>query len=242
MACEEGVVGPKCASGKFLEDHGGRVFEQFSQAQTASWKKPFGGGGATSGSDFYTYVGNDPTNKTDPTGLRIYAPDERDRAALARMINSRAQGKYGFDKKGNLVKLSPIGKHTQRSSYYSSKLDGLIASNRTTFVDIRSTVLDPDTGKLESVDGKFGGGVTVGSPYGGDQSIAVSGREHSPPMTDTAGHKLPSMPSDILMHEIVSHAAPHILGPDTGSAVGNENKARQELPGNHQRPMNNEPE
>ena len=47
----------------------GRAFEQLSQAHIAPRKNAFDDGAGVSASAFYTYVGNDPTDKTDPTGM-----------------------------------------------------------------------------------------------------------------------------------------------------------------------------
>ena len=50
-------------------------------------------------------------------------------------------------------------------------------------------------------------------------------------MTDTAGKPLSDPPADILAHELVGHAIPHVAGPGTGNAVDDENKVRSEVPG-----------
>jgi hypothetical protein len=166
-------------------------------------------------------------NKTDPTGKIVSAVDKNEQASLAQLINKNARGTYKFDSSGNLMKVSSSGK---ASSYYAGKLDAAIANKSTISLDVASTVTHPQTGQALSVDKDLGGGATIGSQNGGNQAVTISGN----PLTtlkDTGGNTLKDAPADILMHEIVGHAAPHILGSDTGNAVGNENKARSELPG-----------
>jgi RHS repeat-associated protein len=184
--------------------------------------------------NLYAYVGNDPVDPTDPSGTTINAPDEKDRKALATMINSRARGIYAFDKKGNLYKVGSHSKYTQRSSYFSRRLDAVIASKSVVSVDIGSTYVDPSTGQTQSVDKDSGGGVTIGSPFGGNQRVIISGRSNQT-LLDVNGKPLRDAPGDILAHEIVGHAAPHVIGADSGNAVQNENRVRAEIPGGGQR-------
>ena len=42
-------------------------------------------------------------------------------------------------------------------------------------------------------------------------------------------------PAEVFLREILGHAAPLIVGSDTGKAVANENKASAEIPGVKQR-------
>jgi hypothetical protein len=69
LPCESVLWGPKCASGNFFGRHGGRAFFEHPQAVIASRKKPSGYDERASATAFYTYVGNDPTDHTDPTGM-----------------------------------------------------------------------------------------------------------------------------------------------------------------------------
>jgi hypothetical protein len=63
-----GSAAPKLASGKILRHQRGRVFEQLSQAHISIRKNAFDYGAFASASAFYTYVGNDPGDKFDPSG------------------------------------------------------------------------------------------------------------------------------------------------------------------------------
>jgi hypothetical protein len=183
--------------------------------------------------DPYTYVGNDPTDKTDPTGKVIACADKNDCGTIAGMINARTSGTYKFDSNGHLVRAGNSN-NPARSTYYSGKLDAAIANKNTISVDIASKFVDPQTSATKSVDKDAGGGVTIGARSGGNQTVIVSGRPLGG-LKDAAGKSLRDKPGDILAHELVGHAIPHVVGPDTGNAVQDENKVRSQIPGGDQR-------
>jgi RHS repeat-associated protein len=183
--------------------------------------------------DLYAYVGNDPTDKTDPTGKVISCADKSDCGTIAGMINARASGTYKFDSKGHLQRVGTKD-NSHRSTYYSKKLDAAIGAKDNISVDIASKFVDPQSGATKSVDKDAGGGVTIGAPSGGNQAVTISGRPLVG-LQDTAGKPLRDNPGDILAHELVGHAIPHIVGPDTGNAVQDENKVRSQIPGGDQR-------
>ena len=54
-------------------------------------------------------------------------------------------------------------------------------------------------------------------------------------MKDTDGKPLEDKPADILLHELVGHAIPRILGVGSGNAVKNENRARSQIGDKKQR-------
>ena len=172
----------------------------------------------------YAYVGNDPLDKTDPTGSVVVAPDNRDRRVISELINRLASGVYKFNKNGNLIKISG---RNGGSQYYSEQLDAAIANNNRITIDVASKYKDPESGASKSVDESSGGGVTIGSRSGGKQEIIISGRENSN-LVDRVGHRLLDLPSHILAHELVGHAIPHIVGSDTGNAISNENIVRRQ--------------
>jgi hypothetical protein len=68
-------------------------------------------------------------------------------------------------------------------------------------------------------------------------SVVISGKSSN--LKDKDGGPLRNNASDILKHEIVGHAVPHMsgrgAGPDTGNAVENENKVRRQESGGGQR-------
>ena len=58
--------------------------------------------------------------------------------------------------------------------------------------------------------------------------VIISGNEFVG-LVYTNGDALEDKPEHILMHELVGHAIPQIVGSDTGNAVDNENKVREQL-------------
>jgi hypothetical protein len=46
---------------------------------------------------------------------------------------------------------------------------------------------------------------------------------------DDKGKSLDYDPADIVMHELVGHAIPYLVGRDTGNGIKNENKVRTDL-------------
>jgi hypothetical protein len=161
---------------------------------------------------------------------------------LAKIINARSANKYRFNKKGELVRVSVARVRTSGSTYYSSKLDQAIASTEKITVDIAGKITYQ--GEKLDVQSVAGGGATIGRLDGGDQAVTISGQQNKE-LSDTQGEPLTSKPSDILAHELVGHAIPHVVGSDTGSAIQNENKVRQEVTPGHLRPEdpdNPEPE
>jgi hypothetical protein len=64
--------------------------------------------------------------------------------------------------------------------------------------------------------------------------VYVSGNELKD-LKDTKVSPLSDKPADILAHELVGHAIPHIISKDSGNAVTNRNKVRAEqTEGNNQ--------
>jgi RHS repeat-associated protein len=192
--------------------------------------------------NLYTYVGNDPTNGADPSGLTIYVPGQEDQEKLLPQINALSSSQYKFDDSGHLVKTE--GTNSAGSDYYSQKLDAGIAS-KTYIVIARSqnvTVNRYGRRREENVDRQHGGGVTApipvgtpGMPLGGVFTV-VSGN----PNYNVIGiignepHQMTAKPEEILMHEIVGHAVPIALARDngttaTGRAVDEENHVRHDL-------------
>lgn len=60
-------------------------------------------------------------------------------------------------------------------------------------------------------------------------TVIITGRERS--FTDVDGNRTKASPAIVLMHEMVGHGIPALadVGRDTGNAVDNENKVREEL-------------
>jgi RHS repeat-associated protein len=205
----------------------------------------------------YTFGWNNPVSKTDPNGRIIVVADPAQRSYFQKLINSRASGDFKFDANNRLVKTSEkgVGRFLYRmlanavnfilgrkySSYYSDKLEAAINSPKTITLSQTLNYTVVNNGAVVNVDTFAGGGLTE-RLANGNQNVAISGN----PLTvlkDTAGRPLRDDPADIVQHELVGHAIPHIIGPDTGNAVANENKARAQEHGAGQRapdPTHNE--
>jgi RHS repeat-associated protein len=185
----------------------------------------------------YNAMGNNPILKNDPFGDTVRA-----NAAIVKLINERAKGTFGLDKKGDLTLLKKDGA-TGYSAYYRDKLIKAIGSTST--IDVKEkleiktpslakdgkTIIEGGEGKPYNVDIKAGGGVTFGNK-GTDQLVYVSGNELKG-LIDTKSGSLSDKPADILAHELVGHAIPHIIGKVSGNAITDENKVRAERSEGH---------
>jgi hypothetical protein len=182
-------------------------------------------------------MGNNPILKNDPFGDTV-----RTNAAIVKLINERAKGTFGLDKKGDLTLLKKGGA-TGYSAYYRDKLIKAIGNSSTIEVKEKVEIMKPSfaadgkklieggSGIPYNVDKDAGGGVTFGLKST-DQLVYVSGNELKD-LKDTKDNPLSDKPADILAHELVGHAIPHIIGNDSGNAITNENKVRSERSEGH---------
>jgi len=182
----------------------------------------------------YVYGNNNPIINTDPTGKIVHLVNQE--RAIVKLINSRAVGTFSSDKGGNLKLANPKGDSSKYSSTYSSELKSAIASKDIISVSISGTFTNPADGSTHSVDAEAGGGVTIGAHTGGNQTVVISGNSNTS-LNDTSGGTLRDAPADILSHELGGHAIPHVIGPQSGNAVQDENKIRSEIPGSGQRAL-----
>jgi len=183
----------------------------------------------------YAYVLNNPVRNVDPDGRIVKIGDVNDRKEVLSMINSRAAGTFGINKQGDLYVIQKEGS-AGFSTEYRDKLITAIDSKNTVNIDINQTVTIG--GKTKDVDKDSGGGTTLTGTHKDATTgvvvdkwatVTISGKENNTEK-DTNGKTLVSEAKDILMHELVGHAIPAIVGTDTGNAVDNENKVRAQYP------------
>ena len=175
----------------------------------------------------YHYAANNPYTFYDPDGREIRVANPADRTRVERMINSLAVGVYRFNRNGSLQQMQSSGDTTRFSSYYSHRLNQAIASENTINVSIGNTYTDAHTGESIQVEG--GLSQALGSGLS-DQNVMITGQSYTGDIQTSTGAPLTETAANILMHELVGHAIPGAVGPDTGNAVSNENKVRIEIP------------
>ena len=170
-------------------------------------------------------------------------PNVNDRAFVLKGINSKALGTFAFDKSGKLYLDKASGDANKFSAYYRDKL--VAAINDKEKINISKGQNYTVNGIAKDVDKDAGGGVTLQKtstsvdPATGNVTVikgadvVISGNEYKG-LKDTKGNPLKDDASDIMMHELVGHAIPHITTNDTGNAVDDENKVRKET-GNPER-------
>ena len=196
----------------------------------------------------FNFVSNNPIYLIDKDGQRIIVANLAQQATILRMINSKALGLFDFNAAGELYQVRATGDATRYSTYYRDKLVEAINNPLTIEIEIKNNIIEPlensVTGELVKdasgvaldVDVDRGGGVTFGSgsvadgSTPSDQLIYISGNENRTG-TDISGNPMISSAADILAHELVGHAIPHIVGTDTGNAITNENKVKTETNG-----------
>jgi RHS repeat-associated protein len=184
----------------------------------------------------YVYVADNPIIYIDPDGKEIIVANKADQGAVLKMINSKALGTFAFNKSGHLYLAKAGGDSSKFSSYYSKQLVAAIKDKDKINISIGQTF--QEKGQTKSVDNDAGGGVTskktktTTNPDGTktvtkEADVTISGNPLVG-LKDTNGNALTDNPADILAHELVGHAIPHITKTDTGNAVDNENKVRKD--------------
>lgn len=187
----------------------------------------------------YAFCRDNAILYSDPDGREVVVPDKKERATVARYINERAAGTFAFNSKGQLYLKKAGG---EGSNYYTSRLQSAIKDKDKITVDIADKV--KINGKMSTV-ASHGDGVTLQSEIQHTKtdsqtgktttttekpsSVYIDGKSNTS-ISDTNGQPLRDTPADILAHELVGHAIPHSVGPDTGNAVQDENKVRAQQP------------
>ena len=174
----------------------------------------------------YAYCNNNPVKFVDPDGRKIYIP-RRFQPAVLQMINTYSKTQYKVDKKGYMCIDKDAGINEKGSAHYSDRLDATISKKTklTIMVGDTYTAKDGKTSKTYDVN-KMGGGLTDKTNKMNVKTI-VSEKGHI--VHDTKGNEVKKPAGEVLIHEIVGHAAPAIVGTETGNAVENENIVRREL-------------
>jgi RHS repeat-associated protein len=181
----------------------------------------------------YAYANNNPVKFVDPDGREIVSANARNNEALSNMINTLALGNFAFDANNRLRLMDAAGDSSKFSAEYQSRLIEAINSPSKISLEIKSTFTV--YGVEKDVDAvSVGGGVTLSWQAGGSQTVVISGNANTS-LKNAKGGQLRDTPADILMHELVGHAIPSIVGGGTGNAVKNENRVRAQVPGSGQR-------
>ena len=189
----------------------------------------------------YHYAANNPILFVDVQGDSIRVANVKDQAKILTMINSKTTGLFGFNTNNKLF-LMKAGMNSEGSQYYNDRLVSALGKKEDINISIGATFKNfVEGGRVEDVDVNHGGGVT--DNYENVKKFA-SGREERIKVSDVtisgnSQYRAKSQfgklkahiqsAADILMHELLGHSIPYIVGSDTGNAVKNENKANKEL-------------
>ncbi len=191
--------------------------------------------------NLYEYVGNDPMNIADPTGMyrgRLPSSPEA-AAAVIQRFNENAAGVYGADNQNDLVRIGdrPDG---GGSPTYDQGLRTLIASPIPVDLGHGNLLVDMVQGVINIRE--TGGGTTIVRPnyVGGIGSISVM--TNGEPQTDRArdinGNLMAQTGADVQMHEILTEVLPFLqpgASTQTPRSFEVENRALSELGKNQRR-------
>jgi len=186
----------------------------------------------------YAYCMNNPVKYVDPDGKDVHIA-KADRAEILGYINSLSAGTFGINKNGNLY-LKSSESSNGKSDYYRDRLVAAILDKDVINISKGQNYTDSKTQATLDVDKDAYGGVTQKhTPTKTDATgkiieetkvadVIISGNKTESNL-DTNGNTLRDGPAEILMHELVGHAIPWTVGSDTGNAIKNENKVREQL-------------
>lgn len=173
----------------------------------------------------YSYTNNNPYRFVDPDGREAVSVDSRNNQTIASMINSYASKTFGFNS-SNRLEVIGANNRSGGSEHYSARLEQAISSRNSIYITLGDIMFDHDQGRDVHVS-ELGGAGTSSYRDGSAQLITV-GKEMTSYGAKDGGTISPD-PGGGLMHEMVGHAIPRMVGSETGNAVSNENNVRIEM-------------
>ena len=151
------------------------------------------------------------------------------------MINAFSKNLYAIDLANNLYRVDDIVKDSTdstRSSKYSALLNIAIESDVYLSITITDSAeewfYDSNYYKKYDVEKQGGGGCTCMRNQR-DIRISLTGRDSPYEIPLQNGKRKKYSTKEILLHELVGHAIPRMLGETKGSAIEKENEIRREL-------------
>jgi RHS repeat-associated protein len=181
----------------------------------------------------YNYVANNPVKFVDPDGKDIVVPNKAQQAAILEMIHSKSSGTFKFDENNKLTEVNRDSKEGHSDHYRDRLLEAIEPDTKTITIatETKSVTLNGEERDLK----EFGESITIDKFGTGNQEVYLSGKDN-PTFDAKDGSKLEDYKAaDLLMHELLGHAIPSIIGGGTGDAIKNENKAREQIKGAKER-------
>ncbi|MDF3202962.1 RHS repeat-associated core domain-containing protein [Pseudomonas sp. 1912-s] len=173
----------------------------------------------------YAYTNNNPYRFVDPDGREAVSVDSRNNQVIANMINSYASKTFAFNS-SNRLETTGEKNNSGGSEYYSRRLEQAISSKNSAYIKLGDTLYSAQEGRNVNIS-DYGGAATTSFGDGSAHLITI-GSEITNYSAQGGGTVNPDAGA-ALMHELVGHAIPRMVGSDTGNAVSNENKVRQEI-------------
>ncbi|MFL7963361.1 RHS repeat-associated core domain-containing protein [Pseudomonas kielensis] len=173
----------------------------------------------------YAYANNNPYRFVDPDGREAVSVDSRNNQIIASMINSYTSKTFGFNS-SNRLEVTGDNNPSGGSKYYSARLEQAIASRNSVYIKLADSLFSAQEGRDVNIS-DYGGAATTSFGDGSAHLITV-GKEITSYGAQDGGSVNPDQ-GGALMHEMVGHAIPRMVGSDTGNAVSNENKVRVEI-------------
>jgi len=181
-----------------------------------------------SGTCWYVYCGNNPLKFVDKNGLEITVANNKDEKFFLDAINQHSYVQFTCDKNNKVVPNFVVKPNDNGSKYYSDRIIQAIDSDKNITL-YKTNEVRTEKVEKESVD-KRGGGVT-GRIYDSNNNVVradviLSGNPST--IVGMDGNKKNYSVADIVLHELLGHAIPNILG-ENCNATNEENIARYEI-------------